>query len=106
MKKLVLFVLSVMMLLPVMVNAQTTDVIVGTGTGTSYTAGFYGGGANAWVESIYDADDIQVAGYINSIAWSSATSNSTTTNTLKIYMGTTTRTTHSSSSDWQAKSGG
>ena len=87
-------------------RAQTPiDVEVGTGTTTSYTGGFCTYYQYTWQENIYLAQDIQtVGGYINSIAWYSATTNTLNTTDLRIYMGTTTRTTHSSTSDWQPQS--
>ena len=91
---------------PLAMQAQTTiDVEVGTGTTTSYTGGFCTYYQYTWQENIYLAQDIQtVGGYINSIAWYSATTNTLNTTDLRIYMGTTTRTTHSSTSDWQPQS--
>ncbi|MCR4738214.1 MAG: hypothetical protein K5846_08670, partial [Bacteroidales bacterium] len=66
MKKLVLFVLSVMMLLPVMVNAQFT-AIFGTGTSATTTGGAAGapmsyGGAYSYSEQIYRAAELTAAG--------------------------------------------
>ena len=91
---------------PLAMQAQTTiDVEVGTGTTTSYTGGFCTYYQYTWQENIYLAQDIQTyGGYINSIAWYSATTNTLNTTDLRIYMGTTTRTTHSSTSDWQPQS--
>ena len=91
---------------PLAMRAQTPiDVEVGTGTTTSYTGGFCTLYQYTWQENIYLAQDIPtVGGYINSIAWYSATTNTLNTTDLRIYMGTTTRTTHSSTSDWQPQS--
>ena len=84
---------------------NTVDVIVGTGTSTSYTGGFCTYYNYTWQESIYPAQNIQtVGGYINSISWYSATTNTLSTTDLRIYMGTTTRTTHNTTSDWQPQS--
>ena len=91
---------------PMAMQAQNTvDVIVGTGTSTSYTGGFCTYYNYTWQESIYLAQNIQTnGGYINSISWYSATTNTLSTTDLRIYMGTTTRTTHNTTSDWQPQS--
>ena len=106
MKNILRFLLMLFAFAPLAMQAQNTvDVIVGTGTTTSYTGGFNTYNKYSWAENIYLAQDIQTTGgYINSIAWYSATTNTLATSDLRIYMGTTTRTTHSSTSDWQPQS--
>ena len=106
MKNILRFLLMLLLFAPMAMQAQNTiDVEVGTGTSTSYTGGFCTSYNYTWQENIYLAQDIQtVGGYINSISWYSATSNTLSTSDLRIYMGTTTRTTHSSTSDWQPQS--
>ena len=106
MKNFLRFLLMLLAFVPFAMQAQNTvDVTVGTGTTTSYTGGFCTLYNYTWQENIYLAQDIQtVGGYINSIAWNSATTNTLATTDLRIYMGTTTRTTHSSTSDWQPQS--
>ena len=106
MKNILRFLLMLLAFVPFSMQAQNTvDVVVGTGTSTSYTAGFYTSSNYTWQENIYLAQNIQTTGgYINSISWYSATSNTLTATNVRIYMGTTTRTTHSSTSDWQPQS--
>lgn len=103
MKKVLCFLLALILMLPMLMKAQGTDITVGTGTSTSYSAPFNNYYKNSWNECIYPASAFNTTGgYINSISWYTGSSVSLTTSTLKIYMGTTTRTTHSSTSDWQA----
>ena len=106
MKNILRFLLMLLVFVPFGMRAQNTvDVIVGTGTSTSYTGGFCTYYNYTWQESIYLAQNIQtVGGYINTISWYSATTNTLTASDLQIYMGTTTRTTHSTTSDWQPQS--
>ena len=101
MKNILRFLLMLLVFVPFGMRAQNTvDVIVGTGTSTSYTGGFCTYYNYTWQESIYLAQNIQtVGGYINTISWYSATTNTLTASDLQIYMGTTTRTTHSTTSD-------
>ena len=106
MKNFLRFLLMLLAFLPFAMQAQNTvDIEVGTGTSTSYTGGFCTYYNYTWQECIYLAQNIQtVGGYINTISWYSATTNTLSTTDLRIYMGTTSRTTHSSTSDWQPQS--
>ncbi|MBR4786535.1 MAG: fibronectin type III domain-containing protein [Bacteroidales bacterium] len=108
MKKLILFVLSVMMLLPVMVNAQFTATF-GTGTSTTSTGGATGapmsyGGAYSYAQQIYRAAEFTAAGVpagavITSIWFYNATG-ATTMSDLRTYLGPRSSDYFSSTTDW------
>ena len=76
-----------------------TNVVLGTGTSTNAIP-FQTCYKNSKAESIYLASEIGSAGEISSITWSSASTTSHQPSELKIYLGTTTRSSISSSSDW------
>ena len=89
------------------VSAQT-DVTIGTGTTTSYNAAFNNFYKNSWNETIYPASEFLAAGgqagMITAISYYTGTTATIIADPLKIYLGTTARTTHSSTTDWQALS--
>ena len=96
------FLLFCFMLLTMGISGFSQEVIVGTGTTTSYTSPFNNLYKNSWDECIYLASEIQTPGTITSIAYDyggTATSSYVYT-TLKVYMGTTTRSNMSSTTDW------
>ena len=100
MKKFLFFLLTAILMLPLFTQAQ--DIEIGTGTTTSYTSPFNNLYKNSWNECIYLASEIQAAGSITEIAYyygGTATSTYTYT-TLKVYMGTTTRSEISSTTNW------
>ncbi|MBO4589319.1 MAG: gliding motility-associated C-terminal domain-containing protein [Bacteroidales bacterium] len=72
---------------------------IGTGSSTQSTAPLYGLYRNSYDQIIYTADEIGTAGLITSIGFN-ASGNNTQPRTVDIYIGETTRSTFSSSSDW------
>ena len=99
MKKLSLLVLTFLLCAGF---TQAQDIEIGTGTSTSYTSPFNNLYKNSWHECIYLASEIQAAGSITEIAYYyGGTATSTYTySTLKVYMGTTTRSEISSTTNW------
>ena len=107
MKKVLFFILLLITgLCMTNLSAQNVDVTIGTGTSTSYYAPFNNFYMDSWNEVIYPASEYTTAGgqagTITAISWNVGSSSSFSVSSVKIYLGTTTRTTHSSSSDWQA----
>ena len=84
--------------------AQANEIIVGNGTTSSYNAPFNNFYKNSWNETIYPASGFMLPGTINTISYNCATASALTFPTLKIYMGVTSRSSHSSTSDWQPES--
>ena len=81
------------------------DVVIGTGTSTTGVYPFYGLYNYSYSEMLYGADEIGVAGSINSISFYSSSATSKTIDfDLDIYMKNVSRTTHSSNSDWETVS--
>ena len=89
-------------------SAQFVEVTIGTGTSSSCTSPFNALYKNSWNEAIYPASEFTTAGgqagTITSIAYNVASSYTFALDQMKIYMGTTTRTSHSSTSNWQPMS--
>ncbi len=80
---------------------------VGTGTSTNYYGGLHPYYCNAWTQTLYTSSVVGATapGYIKSIAWNCTNAHNTAASALyesevRIYMGTTTKTTWSSTSDW------
>ena len=82
-----------------LLSAQS-EVVIGNGTSSGYYAPFNNYYKNSWNETIYQKSDIGGAGVINSISYHRASASSYTTSSIKIYMGETTRSSISSSTDW------
>lgn len=81
-------------------TSEEMEVSIGTGTSSSYNApmnAYYG---NSWTQMIYPASNFSTSGFINSLSWQTANATSHAYTSLKIYLGTTTMSGHSSSSDW------
>jgi len=76
------------------------DVTVGYGTTSSYYTPFNNYYKNSWNQVIYPADQVGGAGNIYSIAWNCASTTNFNLSTLKIYLGTTSNATNTSSSAW------
>lgn len=107
MKKLLfLFLLLIAGFSMAEISAQITEVTIGTGTGETYSAPIDNFYWHSWTETIYSADDYTTAGgtagTITSLAFNVSSAASFAVTDIKIYLGTTSRTSHSSSSDWQA----
>ncbi len=87
--------------LPIQNNYNScADLIVGTGSNTSYYAPFCNFYKFSWAETIYDKTLIGSSGYITAISFYNAYNSSMNVNELRIYMGTRNTSTHSSTSDW------
>jgi len=76
------------------------DVEIGTGTTANYIAPMNSFYKNSWTQMIYPASEFTEAGYINSLSWYVNATNAHNYQTLKIYLGTTTASTHATTSDW------
>lgn len=79
----------VAMLLPWAMNAQSTTVTIGDGTTTSYQSPFCNYYKNGTMELLYTADEIGMAGQIDTIAFNCSNAFGFAFTTLNIYMGTT-----------------
>ncbi len=80
-------------------SAQS-EVVIGNGTYSGYDAPFNNYYKHSWNETIYQKGDIGGAGTITSVSYHRASGSSYTTQTIKIYMGETTRSSISSTTDW------
>lgn len=98
MKKILFVLLTVFLIFPSVLLAQN-EIVVGTGT-TSSSHPFYSFYENSWCEIVYPANEITSTGNITALAWNCAEENMRLYNTLKIYLGTKSTDTYSSSSDW------
>lgn len=74
------------------------DVVIGDGTTETYTSPFNNLYKISWNQSIYSIEDVGHAGIIGSIAWYSTNTATLHYSDLRIYMGTTSMTTLTSSS--------
>mgnify|MGYP003303016802 CR=1 FL=1 len=79
----------VAMLLPWAMNAQSTTVTIGDGTTTSYQSPFCNYYKNGTMELLYTADEIGMAGQIDTIAFNCSNAFGFAFTTLNIYLGTT-----------------
>ncbi len=100
MKKVLLFVLMVMLFSPLAMRGQTT-VTIGTGT-TPGPGPFQASYTDSWSESIYSANEIGIAGTITAVAYNlyPVEGSSYQTQYVKIYMGTRSTTSFSGYSNW------
>lgn len=81
------------------------QTFVGNGTDSSQQLPFDPYYGYSYTQSIYTATEINASGNINSIAWYfNGVSTLSSSKTLKIYLGHTTKTSFTSNSDWQAVS--
>ena len=79
------------------------DVIVGTGTASSYFYGPYNNFyKNSWNQSMYTSDEIGGSGVIRGLSRKVVAAAPYTMNTLKIYMGVTNADQIQSTSDWMS----
>lgn len=81
------------------VSAQD-EITIGNGTSSNYNAPFNNYYRHSWNETIYQKGDIGGAGTITSVSYHRASGSSYSTQTIKIYMGETTRSSISSTTDW------
>ncbi len=82
------------------INVTDGCTRVGNGTTTVSNAPLYAYYNNSYVQMLYLSDEIDNSGAINSIAFNAQSANSET-RTIKIYMKNTTRTSFSSSTDYE-----
>ena len=101
MKKKV-FSLMMTLVLAFMGVARAETIEIGTGTGTSYYVPFNSLYGYSFTEQVYSASDIGTAGNISSISFYLGTSNSVEqTNEIALYMKNVSRTSFSSTSDYE-----
>ena len=108
MKKFLLMLLTAMLCMPLMLNAQFTATF-GTGTSATTTGGSAGapmsyGGAYSWCQQIYRASELTAANVpagavILSISFYNATG-ATTMSDIRTYMGHCTNDYYTGTSDW------
>lgn len=77
-----------------------SDVEIGNGTSAGYVAPMNSYYKNSWTQMIYPASEFTEAGYINSLSWYVNSALEHPYQTLKIYLGTTTASSHSTTSQW------
>ncbi len=81
------------------------EVVIGNGTGSTYNAPFANYNYWSWVETIYPASEIGQACTINAISYNCTDPTFYCTNlSMKVYIGETTKATHSSNTDWTPES--
>ncbi len=78
---------------------EEVNVTIGNETATSRFP-FYAYYNNSWVELIYPSTNFETAGFINSLSWEVSSVSAHQYNSLKIYLGTTANSTHSSYTNW------
>ena len=104
MKKLLLLLLTVFLSLPFVMNAQQT-VTVGTGTETTYYTPFNSLWGYSFVEAIYTSSEITAAGgsagVITSVSFEKS-SGDAQNNNIVLYMKNVSRSSFSSTTDWEA----
>ena len=99
MKKFIVFLLTLMMgFCTLNLSAQQT-VEIGTGTSTTYYGPYNSLWGYSFVEQIYTAEEIDMAGSITSISFNNSSSGQT--NNITVYMKLVNRTSFSSSSDYE-----
>ena len=97
---LTLFGALVALCMSMSVWAQDATVTVGDGTVSSYISPFNNYYKHSWTECIYQASDIDQSGTIYRVGWDCSTAVPFTMSTMKIYMGTTTNSTHNDNYSW------
>ena len=99
MKKFIVFLLTLMMgFCTLNLSAQQT-VEIGNGTSTTYYGPYNSLWGYSFVEQIYTAEEIDMAGSITSISFNNSSSGQT--NNITVYMKLVNRTSFSSSSDYE-----
>jgi hypothetical protein len=99
MKKVLLFLLTIMLgLASWQVSAQQI-VEIGTGSSTTYYGPFNSLWGYSFVEQIYTAEEIDMTGTITSISFNNSSSGQT--NNITVYMKLVTRSSFSSSTDYE-----
>ena len=101
MKKKV-FSLMMMLLLAFMGVAKAEVVTIGEGTSTTYVTPFNSLWGYSFVEQIFTADEIGTAGTINAISFNLRESDAAQTNSVDVFMKAVTRSSFSSTTDYEA----
>jgi len=76
------------------------DVVIGNGTSTSYYPPMCNYYNNSYAEMIYPASEFENGGTINALSFEVGSSSNYNYSSLKIYLGTRSSSTYSSTSDW------
>lgn len=87
-----------------MAQGGYASVIIGTGTSSDYYAPFNNYYKNSTSEVIYTSTEIGNAGFIDTIWFYSDNTNTFTCSTLKVYMGTTSAASFTSTTSWITES--
>ncbi len=98
MKKVLLLFLTGMFCLPLVMRGQV-EVAIGTGL-TDSDAPYQACYRYSWSESIYTAAEVGMAGTITKIAFNVSSYYASSVSSFKIYMGTRSTSTFSSTTDW------
>ncbi len=99
-KRITILMLLMALFAPWAANAQET-VAIGDGTSTSYYTPYNSLFNYSFVEQIYTADEIGMAGTINSIAFYLRDSDASQTNDFVVYMKNVQRSSFSSNTDYE-----
>ena len=99
MKKFLFFLLTAILTLPLITQAQQ-EITIGTGTSTTYYTPFNSLYGYSFVEQIYTAQEIGMPGYITSISFNNSSASSQTNN-ITVYMKNVSRSSFSSTTDYE-----
>lgn len=107
MKKVFLFLMVLVVMLPTFLRAQDT-LVIGTGTSTSYNTPFNSLWGYSFVEQIYFANEIITPATITAISFYHKPSSTTTdqTNNIVVYMKNVSRTSFADATDYEPVSAG
>ncbi|MBR3492078.1 MAG: hypothetical protein IKH44_07270, partial [Bacteroidales bacterium] len=95
------FSLMMTLLLAFMGVAKAETIVIGDGTGTSYYAPFNSLYEYSFVEQVYTASEIGGGGTITAISFNMRESDATQTNAVDVFMKNVSRSTFSSSTDYE-----
>lgn len=96
MKKKLLFAFALALLAPWAASAQVRTVVVGNWSGTTSSAfgGFHNTAKYSWTQTLYTQSEMGAAGWIHAIILDNHSTASNVADSVKIYLGHTTMTTH------------
>ena len=96
MKKKLLLVFALALLVPWVMNAQVRMVTVGNWSGTTSSAsgGFHNTSKYSWTQTLYPQTDMGAAGWIQAIILDNRSTAANVADSVKIYLGHSTMTTH------------
>ena len=105
MRKFLLSLLLLVVFSPLALRAD--EVIVGTADGTTLVVPFRNNQTASYTQTIYPQSEVGGAMTITAVAFSCNTpAQTTTSSTVKVYVGETDKTTHASAADWLTESDG